>query len=56
MNILFFQAAMVVYLLSAVGYITYIFKPELKQIAAALTLDRLCGPYASCRIFFSSLG
>jgi cytochrome c-type biogenesis protein CcsB len=35
MNILFFQAAMVIYLLSAAGYIVYILKPELKQAAVA---------------------
>src|SRR5574337_1252210 len=35
MNIHFFQAAMVIYLLSAAGYIVYILKPELKQAAAA---------------------
>ena len=35
MNVLFFQAAMAVYLLSAIGYITYIVKPELKQAASA---------------------
>lgn len=35
MNILFFQAAMIVYLLAAIGYVTYIFKPELKQVAGA---------------------
>jgi cytochrome c-type biogenesis protein CcsB len=35
MNILFFKAAMGVYLLSAVGYIIYIIRPERKRIAAA---------------------
>jgi cytochrome c-type biogenesis protein CcsB len=35
MNLLFFQAAMVVYLVSCVGYITYIARPELKWTAAA---------------------
>src|SRR5512146_2646500 len=35
MNILFFEAAMGVYLLSAVGYVAYIIKPEMKRIAAA---------------------
>jgi cytochrome c-type biogenesis protein CcsB len=33
MNILFFKAAMGVYLLSAAGYITYIIRPEFKRIA-----------------------
>ncbi len=33
MNIVFFEAAMAVYLLSAAGYITYIMKPELKRAA-----------------------
>jgi cytochrome c-type biogenesis protein CcsB len=35
MNLLFFEAAMLVYLLSAFGYVTYIIKPELKHIASA---------------------
>jgi cytochrome c-type biogenesis protein CcsB len=34
MNILFFKAAMGVYLLSAAGYITYLIKPERKRVAA----------------------
>ncbi len=35
MNILFFEAAMGVYLISAAGYIMYIIKPESKRIASA---------------------
>ena len=35
MNILFFEAAMGAYLLSAVGYVVYIIKPEMKRVAAA---------------------
>ncbi len=35
MNLLFFQAAIGGYLLSAVGYITYIIKPDLKRFATA---------------------
>ncbi len=34
MNILFFKAAMGVYLLSAAGYVTYLIKPEKKRVAA----------------------
>ncbi len=34
MNILFFKAAMGVYLLSAAGYVTYLIKPEQKRVAA----------------------
>ncbi len=35
MNVFFFEAAMIVYVLSAVGYVTFIIKPELKSAAAA---------------------
>ncbi len=35
MNILFFETAMGVYLLSAAGYVTYIIKPDLKRVASA---------------------
>ena len=35
MNILFFQAAMGVYVLAAAGYIAYIIKPEMKKAATA---------------------
>ncbi len=35
MNIFFFEAAVGVYLLSAVGYVAYIIKPEMKRVAAA---------------------
>ncbi len=35
MNLLFFEAAMVIYMLSAAGYVAYIIKPEVKQMAAA---------------------
>lgn len=35
MNILFFQVAMAVYVLSALGYITYMIKPEFKWAAGA---------------------
>jgi len=35
MNLLFFQAAIMVYLLSAAGYIAYIINPELKKTARA---------------------
>jgi cytochrome c-type biogenesis protein CcsB len=35
MNLIFFQAAIVVYLASGIGYIAYLSKPELKWIAAA---------------------
>ncbi len=35
MNIYFFQAAMVVYVLSAIGYVTFIVKPEQKAVATA---------------------
>jgi cytochrome c-type biogenesis protein CcsB len=34
MNILFFKAAMGVYLLSAAGYVAYLIKPEKKRVAA----------------------
>ncbi len=43
MNILFFQAAMVIYLLSAVGYIFYIIKPEFKQAATASLWAAIAG-------------
>ncbi len=43
MNILFFQAAMVIYLLSAIGYIVYIIKPELKQAAIASLWAAIAG-------------
>lgn len=35
MNIIFFEAAMGVYLLSGVGYVTYFIKPEMKRVASA---------------------
>jgi cytochrome c-type biogenesis protein CcsB len=35
MNILFFRAAIGLYLLSAAGYVTYIIKPDLKRVATA---------------------
>jgi cytochrome c-type biogenesis protein CcsB len=34
MNILFFEAAMVVYVLAAIGYVAYIIKPDMKQAAS----------------------
>ena len=43
MNIFFFEAAMVVYLLSAAGYITFIVKPELKVAATASLWAALTG-------------
>lgn len=43
MNILFFKAAIVLYLLSAVGYISYIIKPELKRVADASLWAALAG-------------
>src|SRR5512147_2379231 len=43
MNIFFFEAAMVVYLLSAIGYITFIVKPELKVAAPASLWAALAG-------------
>jgi cytochrome c-type biogenesis protein CcsB len=43
MNIFFFEAAMVVYLLSAIGYIAFIVKPELKGAASASLWAALAG-------------
>jgi cytochrome c-type biogenesis protein CcsB len=43
MNILFFQAAMVVYLIAAVGYIIYIVNPGLKRAAKASFLAAFAG-------------
>ena len=33
MNLFFFKMAMIVYLVSGIGYITFIIKPEFKRIA-----------------------
>ncbi len=43
MNILFFKAAIGIYVLSAAGYITYIIKPQLKRIAAGSLAAALAG-------------
>ena len=55
MNILFFEAAMVVYLLSAIGYISYIVKPEIERVRPYPFGQPL--PDSSCMcLFFISMG
>ncbi len=53
MNIIFFEAAMGVYLLAAAGYIAYIFKPEKKWLAGA-SLWTACAGFLLHLAYFST--
>lgn len=52
MNILFFQAALAVYVLSGIGYLFYLIKPELKQAATASLWTTFAGFILHTGYFF----